>query len=258
MITLIVVVVGFFLISSLSSSVDKLSVKSKALTEQNIIYTEQMKLKVQSIKELGEQLEEIETIIGIDKDDTTTLIQRATLAKLTSAQKIYMLQTIPSGCPLNECKTTSRFGWRKHPITQKRKYHKGLDLKAKRATDVFTTADGVVRYAQKKNDGAFGRLIIISHNFGFETVYAHLRKVKVKVGDVVKKGDLIALSGNSGRSNGPHLHYEVRYASKVLNPNHYIGWSMQNYNSLFEKQRRVEWESLVKLIKNQNLVMAQQ
>ena len=258
LIILVVVTISFFLISQLSQSVETLSFERESLSKQNNLYSKQIKSKIQYIEDLGSQLKDIEAIIGIDQDDTTTLIQRATLAKLTSAEKTYMLQTIPSGSPLKVTSTTAKFGWRIHPITNKKKYHNGIDLKAARRTDVFATADGVVRYVQDKNKGDFGRMIIISHNFGFETLFAHMRFTHVKVGDVVKKGQLIAKSGNSGLSSGPHLHYEVRYASKVLNPKNFMTWNMKNYEEVFEKQRRVPWEFLVKMISSQHTKLKQQ
>lgn len=249
---IVFVTLSFYIIRELNDSVTQLSNERESLKIQNDLYSKDIESKRNHIQELGNHLEDIEEIIGIDKDDTSSLIQRATLAKISSTEKIYMQETIPSGCPLKECITTSKFGYRKHPVTRKKSFHKGIDLRAKRKTDVMVTADGVVRYAKTKNEGTFGRVVIVSHNFGFETVYSHLRYVDVKVGDVVKKGQVIARSGNSGRSNGPHLHYEVRYASKVLNPDTFIKWDMKNYNKLFEKERRVQWESLVNLIKNQN------
>jgi len=254
----LLVISGFFIIDSLSSKVNELTLKSEALQSKNELYNEQISNKVAYIEELGSQLEDIEKIIGINKDDTASLIQRATLAKLTSKQKTYMLQTIPSGCPLENCVETSGFGYRIHPVTNKKQFHKGLDLRAKRKTDIFATADGVVRYVRDKNEGNFGRVVIVVHNFGFETLYGHLNSVEVKVGDIVQKGQLIAKSGNSGRTNGPHLHYEVRFASKVLDPEEFVSWDMNNYESIFDKQRRVEWESLVSLINNQNPTMGQQ
>ncbi len=249
---------SFWLISNLNNKVDILSHQGKALETQNTLYSLQIKDKIKDIEELGDTLKDIEKIIGVKGDDETSLIKRVTLAKITSAQKSYMLQTIPNGNPLKMMKVTAKFGWRIHPVTKKKRFHNGIDLRAKRRTDVHATADGVVRYVQSKNKGNYGRMIIISHNFGFETVFAHLRFVKVKVGDVVKRGQLIAKSGNSGRSSGPHLHYEIRYASKVLNPKYFMAWNMQNYEKIFEKQRRVEWESLVKMINNQNQKLVQQ
>jgi murein DD-endopeptidase MepM/ murein hydrolase activator NlpD len=255
-----VVSISFITISNLTEHVSALSKEREIIKTQNEKYSHQIKAKINQIKELGDQLENIEEIIGINKDEdsTSTLIQRATLAKITSAQKVYMLQTIPSGCPLKECIVTSKFGWRKHPTLGKKQYHKGLDLRAARRTPVYATADGVVRYVQDKNKGTFGRVVIISHNFGFETVYGHLRFTGVKIGDVIQKGDQIARSGNSGRSNGPHLHYEIHYASKLLDPSDYIKWDLKHYDEIFKKQRRVKWESLVKMINNQSRKLEQQ
>jgi murein DD-endopeptidase MepM/ murein hydrolase activator NlpD len=255
---LFVVSVSFFTISQLKNSVNSLSNDRSKLTAENNAYSRQIEDKIAQIQELGSQIEEIEEIIGIDKEDDTTLIQRATLAKLTSSEKMYMLQTIPSECPLPKCVRTSKFGWRTHPITHKKRFHNGLDLRARRRTEVKATADGVVRYVQDKNEGSLGRVVMISHNYGFETAYAHLRFVNVKAGDVINKGQVIGKSGNSGRSNGPHLHYVIKHANKVLNPTSFTKWNMKNYENIFKKQRRVEWESLVKLIKNQKNKLVQQ
>ena len=255
---LIVFSISFFTISKLSQSVNDLSTEKDKLRNENNLYSKQIESKIDQISELGSQLKEIEDIIGINKEDDASLIQRATLAKLTSSEKVFMLQTIPSGCPLSTCTTTSDFGWRTHPTIKKRQHHNGIDLRAARRTPVKATADGVVRYIQDKNNGTFGRVVIVSHNYGFETIYGHLRFVDVKAGDVIKKGQVIARSGNSGRSNGPHLHYEIKHANKVLDPKAFIKWNMKNYEEIFEKQRRVEWESLIKLIKNQQKKLVQQ
>jgi len=258
LITLAIVSVSFFTISRLNTSVNKLSYTKDLLTKENNQYSDQIKAKVTKIKELGDNLRKIEDIIGLNVDDKTDLIKRATLAKLTSAQKSYMLETIPNGCPLKKCVVTSPFGWRTHPITHQKEFHKGVDLRAVRRTPIYATADGVVRYAKDQNGKGFGRFIIISHNFGFETLYGHLRFVNVKVGDVVKKGQIIGKTGNSGLSIGPHLHYQVMYASKVLNPIEFIKWNMKNYDEIFKKQRRVNWESLVKLVSKQSHKLEQQ
>ena len=234
------------------NEIQLLTEKEKKLQAQNLFYSMQIKGKVKDIEELSSKLDNIEEIIGIKKDDQKDTIKRATLAQITSAQKMYMLHTIPNGSPLENTITKSSFGYRIHPITKRKKFHRGIDLKAKKRTPVYATADGVVRFVQPYNKGDFGRVIIISHNFGFETVYAHLQQTKVKIGDVIKRNQLIALSGNSGKSTGPHLHYEIRYASKVLNPRDFIRWNLKTYETIFDKQRRVQWESLIKLIKDQH------
>lgn len=255
---------SFWLISFLSSEMDELRTKKekeivlltekeKKLQAQNLFYSMQIKGKVKDIEELSSKLDSIEEIIGIKKNDSDQdAITRATLARISSSQKMYMLTTIPNGSPLKDTKTTASFGYRIHPVTNQKQFHRGIDLKAQMNTPIYSTADGVVRYVQPRNSGDFGRVIIIAHNFGFETVYAHLRQTDVKLGDVVKKNQLIGMSGSSGRSTGPHLHYEIRYASMVLNPRDFMDWNLKSYENIFSKQRRVKWEYLVNLIKEQH------
>ena len=234
------------------AEISVLTKKEKKLLAQNSFYSQQIKGKVKDIEDLSSKLDDIEEIIGVKKDDTKDEITRATLAKITSAEKTYMQRVIPNGSPLKEVVSRSGYGYRIHPISKRKKFHRGIDLKAKMNTSVFSTADGVVRFVRSRNRGDFGRVVIISHNFGFETVYAHLNKTKVKIGDVIKKNQLIALTGNSGKSTGPHLHYEVKYASKILNPVDFMDWNLKEYDTLFKKQRRVQWESLIMLINKQH------
>ncbi|MCK5293608.1 MAG: M23 family metallopeptidase [Arcobacteraceae bacterium] len=253
---------SFWFINFLNKKMDTLKIskekeiellvsKEKELLTKNKLHSLSIKDKIKDIKELSSKLDDIEVIIGLKDVPKSDLITRATLAKISSIEKMNMLQVIPNGSPLKKTKVTAKFGYRKHPITKKKQFHRGIDLRAKRKTDVHSTADGVVRYVQPKNKDAFGRVIIVSHNYGFETVYAHLRKTKVKIGNIIKKGDIIALSGNSGRSTGPHLHYEVRYASMVLNPRNFMKWNLKNYETIFNKERRIKWDSLVSLINSQ-------
>jgi murein DD-endopeptidase MepM/ murein hydrolase activator NlpD len=248
---LILIVTGFLIISNLNNKLSNLSAQEKKLEVQNKLYSLQIKDKIKDIEELGETLKEIEDIIGVKQDDTVSLIQRATLAKITSAQKTFMLQTIPNGNPLKELSVSAKFGYRIHPITKKKHFHNGIDLRAKRKTKVYAPADGVVKYTRSQLHGGFGTMLKLTHNYGFSTIYGHLNRVLVKTGDVVKKGDVIALTGNTGFSTGPHLHYEIHYANKVVDPIDYITWNMQNYDKIFKKQRRVQWEYLVNLISSQ-------
>ena len=105
---------------------------------------------------------------------------------------------------------TSKFGWRDGRM------HKGIDIHLNRGDAITSAFDGMVRIAQVK--GSFGNVVIIRHYNGLETVYAHLSKIKVKSGQVVKSGQLIGLGGNTGRSRGPHLHFEVRFKGQAVNP----------------------------------------
>ena len=249
----LVIGISFMLINFLSDKVQSLKEEEKKLSSQNKMYSMQIADKVKDIEEISSKLDDIAEMIGLEADDETDLIKKATLATITTASKQYMLQTMPSGKPMHiPIKVTAKFGYRIHPILNRKKFHKGIDLRAPRRTKVYATADGVVKYIQDKNKGTFGRVVHIQHNYGFETLYGHLRFTRVKVGDVVRKGQLIALSGNSGQSTGPHLHYEIRHAGKILDPKPFMEWSMKNYDKIFEKQRRVKWESLVNLIAHQS------
>jgi len=126
---------------------------------------------------------------------------------------------IPLGYPVNGT-ISSRFGRRIDPFTKRPAWHSGLDIKAPLGSDIKATADGVVRRATF--DSKYGRYVLIDHKNGFKTLYGHCRKLLVKAGTLVKRGQTIALIGNSGRSTGPHLHYEVRYKDKVIDPRSYV------------------------------------
>nr|WP_217355562.1 M23 family metallopeptidase [Ruegeria arenilitoris] len=115
---------------------------------------------------------------------------------------------------------TSGYGYRRDPKTGGRRMHKGTDFAAPTGTDIFATADGVVAHAGWQS--GYGRLVKIKHAFGVETLYAHNSKIRVKVGQRVSRGDHIADMGNSGRSTGTHLHYEVRVNGKPVNPMDFI------------------------------------
>lgn len=116
---------------------------------------------------------------------------------------------------------SSNYGWRKDPFTGKQELHEGLDIGVWYNTPVLATADGVVKFVGR--NGGYGLLVVIEHGYGYETRYAHLNKILVEKGQTISRGDRIALTGNSGRSNGPHLHYEVRVNNIPKNPRQYIG-----------------------------------
>lgn len=115
---------------------------------------------------------------------------------------------------------TSAFGWRIHPLTGSRQYHQGLDIATQYGNKVTATGSGVVLEAGHWD--YLGNLVIIDHGFGFTTRYGHLASFIVKAGDRVKRYQVIGYVGNSGRSSAPHLHYEVRYFDKPLNPMNFI------------------------------------
>ena len=115
---------------------------------------------------------------------------------------------------------TSGFGFRKDPKGAGTRMHEGTDFAASYGTPIFATADGVVTYADW--DNGYGRLIKIQHDFGIETRFGHLSQIRVEVGQRVSRGDRIGDMGNSGRSTGTHLHYEIRFGAKAVNPMTFI------------------------------------
>jgi len=129
-------------------------------------------------------------------------------------------QVMPNGRPVTNGWLSSRYGKRIDPFSGKTSWHAGVDFAGKKGSDVISVASGIVTLA--KNKYGFGRLIEISHGNGFVTRYAHNSKLMVKVGDKVEKGEVIAKMGSTGRSTGPHVHFEVLKDNKVVNPRKYI------------------------------------
>lgn len=126
------------------------------------------------------------------------------------------LSMVPVGMPYNG-EITSHFYYRSNPFSKGgREFHSGIDIRGAKGDPAKTTADGVVKFAGYK--GGYGYVVMVEHEEDFETRYAHLSKLKVKKGDKVSVGDVIGLIGSTGRSTGPHLHYEILYKGKKLDP----------------------------------------
>ena len=128
--------------------------------------------------------------------------------------------SVPSRMPLEGAALTSSFGMRTHPVLGGRRQHTGIDLAAPTGTPVYATADGVVSRADWYS--SYGLYISVEHGASMQTRYAHLSRLAVASGDSVKKGDLIGYVGSTGRSTGPHLHYEVRVEGIAVNPIPYM------------------------------------
>jgi len=127
---------------------------------------------------------------------------------------------IPSIRPCDTGWLSSRFGFRNDPFTTRQKFHHGLDFSVPVGTEVRVTGDGLVTAVQHQR--GLGRVIKVDHGGGVMTVYAHLDKTLVEKGDQVTRGSVVALSGNTGRSTAPHLHYEIRISGRSVNPISYI------------------------------------
>ena len=147
------------------------------------------------------------------------------ILKLAKA-KSKLLAAIPAIQPVkneNLKQMASGFGYRTDPFTKARKMHEGMDFTAKSGTPIYATGDGVVARADNTASG-YGNHIVIRHGYGYETLYGHLSKYNCRAGKSVKRGDVIGYVGSTGRSEAPHLHYEVHKNGKVVNPlNFYYG-----------------------------------
>jgi murein DD-endopeptidase MepM/ murein hydrolase activator NlpD len=157
-----------------------------------------------------------------------SFIEIANLVK----NKEKLIAAIPSIQPVsnkNLNRIASGFGYRIDPIYKDRRLHAGLDFTAASGTPIYATADGVVRDAGF-NTGGYGNRVLINHGFGYETTYSHMYKVKARVGERVKRGEVIGYIGNTGKSTGPHLHYEVHRNGVAVDPIYYF------YNDLTPAQ----------------------
>jgi|TARA_R110000737_G_scaffold282322_2_gene288973 murein DD-endopeptidase MepM/ murein hydrolase activator NlpD len=167
----------------------------------------------------------IETAKNLDAAEKRLNAQRLSFKELLvlAKDKEKVLASIPAIQPVRNDdlkRMASGYGWRIDPIYKTSRMHTGMDFTAKVGTEVFATGDGVIE-ALERNGWGYGQSIVINHGYGYKTRYAHLSAFKVKAGQKVKRGDLIGLIGSTGKSTGPHLHYEVEKNGEKVNPIHY-------------------------------------
>jgi len=152
-----------------------------------------------------------------------------------------MLASIPSIMPVSNKdlkRTASGWGMRMHPIYRIPRFHYGMDFTAPTGTDVFATGNGIVKEVDR--NAGYGNIIVIDHGYGFETLYGHLSRTNVKVGQTIKRGDVIGFVGSTGASTAPHLHYEVMKNGQKVNP--------QNY--YFQDLNPLEYEKMISISSN--------
>lgn len=164
----------------------------------------------------------IETATRLDKIRKRVVVQSRSFDELIAMarEKEDMLRSIPAIQPVSNKdlkRTASGYGMRIHPIYKIAKFHAGMDFTAPTGTDVYATGDGVVSLV-KSNKRELGNHVIIDHGFGYQTIYAHLNDFNVRVGQKVKRGDIIGFVGSTGLSTAPHLHYEVKLNGRNIDP----------------------------------------
>ena len=191
----------------------------------------------EKIKKLHQRLDNMENQSKIQQKSYEKLIVMA-------KNKSKMLASIPAIQPVsnkNLRRIASGFGYRIDPIYRTRKMHKGLDFSAPTGTKIYATGDGVIKKVKRARWG-YGTHVVIDHGYGYTTLYGHMSRASVKKGQRVKRGQQIGLVGSTGKSTGPHLHYEVAKNGVQVNP---IGYF---YNDLTTEQ----YEEIIKLSSNPN------
>lgn len=135
-------------------------------------------------------------------------------------QQSVLKDMLPNSSPINAAFNSSSYGWRIDPFNGNKAFHEGLDFTANTGTPIRAAADGIVSAAERASD--YGNIVKIEHGSGLETRYAHASKLLVHVGERVVKGQVVAEVGSTGRSTGPHLHYEIRLNGNALDPRRYL------------------------------------
>ncbi len=208
--------------------------------------------KEDEYSEIGERVEKIETVIGLQGKPlpatSDQLAARMDIAAKSARFEHVMHSSIPSGFPTRSRTITSQFGRRLHPVTKVNSMHNGIDLRAKTGAKVYAAANGIVRAADESKMS--GKRVIIQHNYGFESYYAHLHDMEVQPGDIIYKGEPLGNAGNSGLSAAPHLHYEIRYLGKPVDPSKFLRWEFGSHE-IFTQVKAIQWKSLVNLIDSQ-------
>ena len=224
------------------------------LQRQNSMINEAKQASQLELERLEDKISELGEQYGVDLNtslENATFVQDIEKIMLSVAETKALFDGIPNGDPTGgQGRISDHYGYRTHPVLHHRQMHSGLDFAMPIGTPIYATANGVVLSAGMQP--GYGHMVEIRHNFGFGTRYGHLNgKYLVKQGDFVRKGDIIAYSGNSGLSTGPHLHYEIRFISKALNPINFVNWKQENYKDIFQKEGQIQWQSLVKLLSPQ-------
>ena len=187
---------------------------------------------------LVQQMGESELVVGIAAQLNNLSLRSAYQVVSFDAignmikNKEKLLAAIPAIQPVsnkNLNRIASGFGYRIDPVYKERKAHMGLDFTAPQGTPIYATADGVVRDAGF-NTGGYGNRVVINHGFGYETLYGHMYRIKARVGEQIKRGEVIGYIGNTGKSTGPHCHYEVHRNGMPVDPIYYF------YNDLTPAQ----------------------
>ena len=225
--------------------------KSNAIAQYHSIYQKNALLR-NAIRERTDELEvvnskidKLEDIVSIKRNITQQpQITKVDLQSISNTHKLLLLSLIPNGDPLKNFTSKHLTAKRSHPLRNVSGVD-AMDYIVPKSTPVYATADGVVVLVQNNGKTGLGNVIKLTHSFGFSSVYAHLDTLTINKGDFVQKGQIIGYSGNSGRSNGERLYYEVGFLGNSLNPATYASWNFDNFDAIFQKEDGIDWKDLV-------------
>lgn len=169
------------------------------------------------VKITARKLDELSTKVKVQSVSLSDLYRKAKEQSLLLERK----PSIQPISPGDQFWLTSSFGYRWDPFTRHRRMHQGIDLAGPVGLNIYASGGGTVKVAEYNRHG-YGKEVIIDHGFGYESIYAHLDDILVKKGQKVERGELVGTMGNTGRSTGPHLHYEIRKDGSPVNPMYFF------------------------------------
>ena len=186
------------------------------------------------------------TLVRIDNLDKRLCVHSKSLDEVyeMACTKNERLASMPAIMPVakDKCQVVSGFGSRYHPVLKNQRQHDGIDLAARQGTPVYATGDGIVRVLGQNPEGysGYGLVVIIDHGFGYRTLYAHMQKATVRLGQRLKRGEQIGTVGSSGLASGSHLHYEVMHGDRKVDPVYYFSGDLspEEYEQVLEQARK--------------------
>lgn len=241
-------------VNHLNTAISLIQLQRASLAQQHdtiLVLNEKLQVRTQHLKELQNSVRAISQKIedfGFafeGQQGKVSLAERLRNVKLQAHTNLVLNSLVPLGNVLRDSKITSHYGYRIHPITKKKKHHNGTDFSAPIGTAIYAPADGIITSIKTTAESrGSGNFLKVEHGMGFETSYSHLSKIIVKEHGTVSKGDIIAYTGNTGRSTGPHLHYEVSFLGKKINPYPLIKYASHGDIRQLQRESDLPWLSI--------------